>query len=74
MLKRVIRIVQRLFSVLTDHRLHCHMQNREAAFQNPLNFRVLLAQQNRPKCDHKTMLERLPGFIEIHLLEWPFCT
>ena len=45
MLQREIRIVQRLFSVLTVHRLHCYLQNRESAFQNTLNFQVLLAQQ-----------------------------
>ena len=64
-LQRVIKIVQRLFS---GHLLHCHLQNRDAAFRNPLNFRGLRAQQNRPKRDHKNVPGRRPGFIGIHLI------
>ena len=60
--------MQRLFSVLTVRRLHCHLHSRDAAFQNPLNFRVLQAQQNRPKRDHKTLPGRQPAFVAIHLV------
>ena len=52
-------IVLRLFFVPTVCRLNCHLQNWDTAFLNPLNFLVLLAQQNRPKSDHKTLPARL---------------